>query len=58
MKEMGILFEVESDIAGYLGVLVDRNLDEGTITLRQGGLANRIIKALHLNNNSVSSTPV
>jgi hypothetical protein len=37
---------VESDIAGYLGVLIDCHTD-GTIIMRRSGLAQCIIKALH-----------
>ena len=29
-----MLFEEESDVAGYLGVLIDRDIDNDTITLR------------------------
>ena len=57
MKKMGILFEEEDDVAGHLGVLIDRDKDKGLITLRQGGLAKRIVEALHLDNNSPSSAP-
>ena len=33
MKDKGILFEVESSVAGYLGVLINRDDDQGTATL-------------------------
>jgi hypothetical protein len=55
MKEIGLLFEEESDVAGYLEVLIDRDPDNGTITLRQSGLAQRIVEALHLDD---GTTPV
>jgi hypothetical protein len=55
MKAIGMLFEEESDVAGYLGVLIDRDPDNDTITLRQSGLAQRIVEALHLDDNT---TPV
>jgi hypothetical protein len=55
MKEIGLLFEEESDVAGYLGVLIDRDPDNDTITLRQSGLAQRIVEALHLDDDT---TPV
>jgi hypothetical protein len=48
MKAIGMLFEEESDVAGYLGVLIDRDPDNDTITLRQSGLAQQIVEALHL----------
>jgi hypothetical protein len=54
MKEIGLLFEEESDVAGYLGVLIDRDPDNDTITLRQSGLAQRIVEALHLDNDTTS----
>ena len=58
MKEIGLLFEEESDVAGYLGVLIDRDPDNDTITLRQSGLAQRIVEALHLNDDtSLVQTP-
>ena len=52
MKEIGMLFEEESDVAGYLGVLLDRDPDNDTITLRQSGLAQRIVEALHLDDDT------
>ena len=55
MKLAGMLFNVESDVAGYLGVLIDRRQD-GTIVMRQEGLAKKIIEALFLNTGS--ATPV
>jgi hypothetical protein len=54
MKEIGLLFEEESDVAGYLGVLIDRDPDNDTITLRQSGLAQRIVEALHLDDDTSS----
>ena len=47
-----MLFEEESDVACYLGVIIDRNTDNNTITLRQSGLAQRIIEALHLDDDT------
>ena len=57
MKQMGILFEEEDDVAGYLGVLIEHDKENGLITLTQGGLAKRILEALHLDNDSPSSAP-
>jgi hypothetical protein len=56
MKDLGMLFEEESDVAGYLGVLIDRDPDNDTITLRQSGLAQRIVEALHLDDDTPSTT--
>jgi hypothetical protein len=55
MKHEKMLFNVESDVAGYLGVLIDRRTD-GTIIMRQSGLAKRIIEVLHLDDASNTST--
>jgi hypothetical protein len=55
MEDEKMLFNVESDVAGYLGVLIDRHTD-GTIIMRQSGLAKRIIEALHLDDSSSTST--
>ena len=53
-----MLFEEESDVAGYLGVLIDQNADNNTNTIRQLGLAKRIVEALHLDNDtSAVETP-
>ena len=53
-----MLFEEESDVAGYLGVLLDRDTDYDTITLRQPGLAQIIVETLHLDDNiSLVETP-
>jgi hypothetical protein len=54
MKDEKMLFNVESDVAGYLGVLIDRRAD-GSIVMRQEGLAKRIISALFMDDNSVTS---
>ena len=55
MKDEKMLFNVESDVAGYLGVLIDRKTD-GTIVMKQSGLAKRIIEALHLDDSSITIT--
>ena len=49
-----MLFEEESNVAGYLGVLLDWDDDNDTITLRQSGLAQRIVEALHLDDDKSS----
>jgi hypothetical protein len=54
MLQIGMLFEVESDVAGYLGVSIDRRTD-GTIVMRQEGLAKRIVEALFLDDKTVTS---
>jgi hypothetical protein len=52
MKALGMLFNEESDVAGYLGVLLDRDSTNNTITLRQSGLSQRIVEALHLDDDT------
>ena len=52
MKNAAMLVEKESDVAGYLGVLIDRDTDNDTITLRQSGLAQRTVEALHLDDDT------
>jgi hypothetical protein len=54
MKDLGMLFNEESDVAGHLGVLLDRDPENNTITLRQSGLTQRIVEALHLDDNTSS----
>ena len=52
-KFLGMLSEEESDVAGYMGLLlIDQDPDNDTITFRQSGLAQRIVEALHLNDNT------
>ena len=48
--------QMEDDFAGYLGVLISHN-DDGSITLTQTGLINRIIEAAHLSDSTPKYTP-
>jgi hypothetical protein len=52
MTEEGIQFREEEDVAGFLGVHIDR-CDDGTIHLTQRGLAERIVTALNLDHPSI-----
>jgi hypothetical protein len=47
LKREELELEIEDDVAGFLGVHIDRNID-GTIHLTQTGLIDSIIKALDL----------
>ena len=47
-----MIFEEESNVADYLAELLDQDTDNDIITLRQSGLARRIIDTLHLDNNT------
>jgi hypothetical protein len=40
--------EVEDSVAGFLGVHIDRNTDDGSVKLTQSGLAKRIVDALNV----------
>ena len=53
----GIGLEVEDSVAGFLGVLLDRDLDTNTITLSQTSLTERIIQAMGLESSNTKSTP-
>jgi hypothetical protein len=48
--------EVEDDVAGFLGVLIDRK-DNGTIHMTQLGLTGQIIKALNIGDLPIKRTP-
>jgi hypothetical protein len=58
MEKLQIQFREEEDVAGFLGVHIDRR-DDGTIHLTQKGLAERIVSALHLDSPEIhaKSTP-
>lgn len=48
--------KVESDVAGFLGILTKKQ-DDGSIELLQTGLINRILKMMGLEDASVKWTP-
>ena len=48
LKDLGADIEEETDVAGFLGVLIDRR-SNGTVQLLQTGLIDRVIKALNIN---------
>ena len=54
MTAENIHFREEEDVAGFLGVHIDRK-DDGTIHLTQKGLTERIVSALHLNDPNVDA---
>jgi hypothetical protein len=49
--------EVEDDVAGFLGVHIDRNNETGEVTLTQQGLIDQIIEALHIGDLPSVATP-
>ncbi len=52
----GMELEVEEDVAGFLGVHIDRRKD-GTIHLTQRGLIDRLIKTLNIGDLPSKRTP-
>jgi hypothetical protein len=57
LKDHDMDLEVEDDVAGFLGVHIDRNEAKGEITLTQTGLIQRIIKALDISHLPGKDTP-
>jgi hypothetical protein len=49
-------FNIEDEVAGFLGVNIDRSQD-GTVKLSQKGLIDRIIEALHIDDLPAVKTP-
>ena len=47
-----MLFEDESDIASSLSLLIDRDTNIDTINILESGLAQRIVEALHLDDDT------
>ena len=56
-NEHGMKLEKEDDVAGFLGVHLNKDPHKGTITLTQTGLAERIVEALHCKDLPPVSTP-
>ena len=48
LRKSGLQIEPEHNMAGFLGVWIDRDEDENTYTLTQTGLIERIISSLEL----------
>jgi hypothetical protein len=49
--------EVEGTVAGFLGVHIDRNATDGTVTLSQMGLVKRVVEALDIGQQPIKHTP-
>lgn len=56
LKENEMDLEIESDVAGFLGVNIDYRAD-GTIEMTQKGLIKRIVKALDVEHLPIKLTP-
>lgn len=57
LREKGMELNVESDVAGFLGVLLKRNEENATITMTQTGLIDRVIASLGLEGANAKDTP-
>jgi Reverse transcriptase (RNA-dependent DNA polymerase) len=57
LERTGMALEVEESVAGFLGVLIERNQADGSIKLTQVGLIKRIISALGIENEPAVHTP-
>lgn len=57
LRERGMDLEVEGEVAGFLGVHIERNAEDGTIVLTQSGLAKRIVEALDIEDLPMKYTP-
>ena len=56
LRSRGMDLEEEADVAGFLGVLIDRR-DDGSIQLTQKGLIKRILSALNIDHLPTKQTP-
>jgi hypothetical protein len=56
LEEAGLQLEAEDDVAGFLGVLIERR-DDGTLLMTQPGLTQRIVKALKIDKLRPKRTP-
>jgi hypothetical protein len=57
LRERGMDLEVKGEVAGFLGIHINRNVAENTITLTQSGLIKRIIKVLEIRDLPIKRTP-
>jgi hypothetical protein len=57
VNEQGMALEIKDDVAGFLGVHIQRDPATNEIELTQVGLIDRIIAALHIENLPEASTP-
>ena len=56
-NQQNVTLEIEDSVAGFLGVHIERNDSDGTITLTQKGLIKRIVEALQLGDKPMKRTP-
>ena len=56
-NQQNVTLEIEDSVAGFLGVHIERNDSDGTITLTQKGLIKRIVEALHIGDKPMKRTP-
>ena len=55
--DKGMTLEVEDDVAGFLGVHIEKDPTSGVISLTQRGLIDKIIEALHVDDLPAVDTP-
>jgi transposase InsO family protein len=56
LRDAELDLEVESDVSGFLGVLIDRR-EDGSIELTQTGLTDRVITSMGLEGANIKKTP-
>ena len=57
IKDTGMNLEKEDDAAGFLGVNIERNDDDGSVNLTQAGLTQKVIQALGIEDVNPKLTP-
>ena len=57
LRDSGLKMEPEQDIAGFLGVLINKDEEKGTLKMVQTGLIQRSIEAMGLSSSKMNQTP-
>jgi Reverse transcriptase (RNA-dependent DNA polymerase)/GAG-pre-integrase domain len=57
LRQTDLTLEIEDDVAGFLGVQIKRNDADGTVTLTQTGLIDRVLEALNIEGLPPKDTP-
>jgi hypothetical protein len=57
LRQQDMDLEVEGEVSGFLGVHIERNIVDGTISLTQLGQTKRIIEALEVGGLPIRQTP-
>ena len=56
-RDSGLKMEPEQDIAGFLGVLINKDEEKGTLQMVQNGLIQQSIEAMGLSSSKIKQTP-